>query len=65
MILLDGRTTEDLMKTIAGIDTWASLPAVKAGQVHVWYAGAPYSYREYADIYGELDGWLADAEPLD
>lgn len=30
---------------------WSNLPAVKAGQVHPWYAAAPYSYRSYAEVY--------------
>ena len=65
VILLDGRTTPELKKTLEGIDTWANLPAVRAGQVYVWYAGAPYSYQEYAEIFGELAGQLENAKQLD
>lgn len=65
VILLDGRTTDDMLAKLATIDTWANLPAVKAGQVYTWYAGAPYSYHSYAGIFGELEDQLEDAEPLD
>lgn len=65
VILFDGRATPSVRKTLEGIDTWANLPAVKAGQVYTWYAGAPYSYQEYADIFGELSDQLETAKPLD
>ncbi|WP_408897215.1 ABC transporter substrate-binding protein [Nocardioides sp. R1-1] len=65
VILMDVRNTEAVKEKMKGIDTWANLPAVKAGQVYGWYAGAPYSYQAYAEIFDELADELEDARPLD
>lgn len=64
VILLDGRNTDDTRDALESIDTWTSLPAVQAGQVHTWHAGAPYSYQEYADILTELADVLGTAEDV-
>ncbi|WP_235738858.1 ABC transporter substrate-binding protein [Nocardioides alcanivorans] len=64
VILIDGRNSEAVLAKMGTIDTWANLPAVKAGQVGTWYAGAPYSYAAYADILDELADVLENAEPL-
>lgn len=65
VILMDVRNTDAVKKKMETIDTWANLPAVKAGQVYEWYAGAPYSYEEYADIWGDLAEQLEGAKALD
>jgi len=65
VILMDVRNTEAVKQKMEGIDTWTNLPAVKAGQVYEWYAGAPYSYKAYADIFAGLAEHLAEARPLD
>ncbi|MCR1781244.1 ABC transporter substrate-binding protein [Nocardioides carbamazepini] len=64
VILMDIRNTDAVKEKMKGIDTWANLPAVKAGQVYEWYAGAPYSYQAYAEIFDELADQLEDAKPL-
>ncbi|WP_141004871.1 ABC transporter substrate-binding protein [Nocardioides humi] len=64
VILLDGRNTEDVKKKLETIDTWANLPAVQAGQVYTWYAGAPYSYQSYTKILDELADDLAKSQDL-
>lgn len=64
VILMDVRNTDAVRKKMETIDTWANLPAVKAGQVYGWYAGAPYSYEEYAGIWGDLAEQLAGAKAL-
>lgn len=64
VILMDVRNTDAVRKKMETIDTWANLPAVEAGQVYGWYAGAPYSYEEYADIWGDLAEQLAGAKAL-
>lgn len=64
VILMDVRNTAAVRKKMETIDTWANLPAVKAGQVYGWYAGAPYSYEEYAEIWGDLAEQLAGAKTL-
>ncbi|MBM0125196.1 ABC transporter substrate-binding protein [Pimelobacter simplex] len=65
VILMDVRNTEAVKEKMEGIDTWANLPAVKAGQVYGWYAGAPYSYQAYAEIFDRLGDELEGAKPLD
>lgn len=65
VILMDVRNTDAVKEKMEGIDTWANLPAVKAGQVYEWYAGAPYSYQAYAEIFGDLADRLEEAQPLD
>lgn len=60
VILIDARTGgsyDDLLQ----IDTWASLPAVQAGQLGNWYAGAPYSRARLAPIVTELTDVVRNA----
>lgn len=64
VILVDGRVEETMLAQAEKADTWKSLPAVEAGQVYTWYAGAPYSYAAYAEIFDELADQLTDSEPL-
>lgn len=64
VILFDARTYDAVATDLAGIPTWASLPAVQAGQVYPWYAAAPYSYKAYAGIYQEVADELAAARKL-
>lgn len=64
VVLIDARNTESVRKKMESIDTFANLPAVKAGQVYEWYAAAPYSYKVYADIFDELADDLEDSQPI-
>ncbi|WP_369373287.1 ABC transporter substrate-binding protein [Promicromonospora sp. Populi] len=64
VILFDARSRESNEADLAEIDTWASLPAVQAGQIYDWYAAAPYSYRAYAEIYQGIADALRAAEAL-
>ena len=64
VILFDERTPPEVLAKMKTIDTWANLPAVKAGQVYPWYAAAPYSYKVYTGIFDELADNLAKSEPL-
>ncbi|MBS4753029.1 ABC transporter substrate-binding protein [Nocardioides sp. zg-ZUI104] len=65
VVLLDARNTDAVKKKLETVDTWANLPAVKAGQVYSWYAAAPYSYAEYAEIWSDLADALKKSKPLD
>lgn len=53
LILIDARFDPE-SEEIAAIGTWQSLPAIEAGQIGPWYAGAPYSYARLAPIMQEL-----------
>ena len=64
VILLDARLTPSAKADLEKIPTWASLPAVKAGQVGQWFAAAPYSYKSYAKIFGDLATQLKDSKKL-
>lgn len=64
VILFDARVYGSIEDTLASIPTWTSLPAVQAGQVYAWYAGAPYSYRAYGEIFQEIADELAAAKDL-
>ena len=44
------------------IDTWASLPAVQAGQIGNWRAELPYSRASYASYLGELAETIGNAD---
>lgn len=64
LILVDARN-DQIVQEVDAVGTWESLPAVKAGQLGPWYAGAPYSYarltpmmRELAEIIRESDADL-------
>lgn len=61
LILIDGRSGESTFELLEGIGIWKSLPAVAAGQVGTWYAGAPYSYGRLAPTFQELADQLANA----
>jgi iron complex transport system substrate-binding protein len=65
VILMDARTPSGVVERMKGIDAWTELPAVKAGQVYKWYAAAPYSYKEYAEIFAELAENLRRSRPVD
>lgn len=65
VILMDARVSEDILKKMEGIDTWSNHPAVKADQVYPAYLAAPYSYVEYAGLFGDLADQLRESEPLD
>lgn len=56
LILIDQRDFENSAELLAGIGTWQALPAVQAGQIGPWYAGAPYSHKRFAPIMRELAG---------
>lgn len=61
LILVDARVIDQL-DTLKSIGTWTSLPAVVAGQIGPWYAGAPYSYVQLAPTLKELAGIIRDAD---
>jgi len=65
VIWYDARELPEMAEKAEGIDTWTSLPAVRAGQVHEWRTAAPYSYRQYAELYQDVAEWLAESEPVD
>jgi len=54
LILVDQRPGLLTQEQLNAIPTWTSLPAVQAGQVGPWYAGAPYSHKRFAPIMREL-----------
>lgn len=54
LILVDQRPGLLTQEQLNAIPTWTSLPAVQAGQVGPWYAGAPYSHHRFAPIMREL-----------
>lgn len=64
IILLDARegipTADDLSTSVP---IWNTLPAVKAGQLGNWYAGAPGSYGRLVPIMDELTALIASADP--
>ena len=62
LILVDARN-DQVVQEVATVGTWESLPAVKAGQLGPWYAGAPYSYARLAPMMRELAGIIRDADP--
>jgi iron complex transport system substrate-binding protein len=64
IILLDARKgypTPDELST--SVPIWNTLPAVQAGQLGNWYAGAPSSYGRLAPIMDELAALIASADP--
>jgi iron complex transport system substrate-binding protein len=56
LILVDERTAAADLDALKAVGTWAALPAVKAGQIGPWYAGAPWSHKRFAPIMSELAG---------
>jgi iron complex transport system substrate-binding protein len=48
LILIDTREGSYSLDDFAAVPTWASVPAVQAGQVDVWHAEPIYSYAGYA-----------------
>ncbi len=54
IILVDARGDGMNAEFLKTNDVWNSLPAVKAGQVGKWYAGAPYSRLRLTSIMVEL-----------
>ena len=48
LILVDTREGSYSLYDFAAVPTWASVPAVQAGQVEVWHAEPIYSYAGYA-----------------
>jgi iron complex transport system substrate-binding protein len=54
LILVDQRASDLSPEQLAEIPTWSALPAVQAGQVGPWYAGAPYSHARLVPIMQEL-----------
>lgn len=64
VILYDAREAPGTPDEVAKIPTWTRLPAVKAGQVYPWYTAAPYSYKQYAQIYDDIADWLEKAKKV-
>ncbi len=54
LILVDARSNAMTREEYAAIGTWASLPAVQAGQLGPWRTELPYSRRAYAEYLREL-----------
>lgn len=63
LILTDARTDQLQLDKLKELATWNALPAVQAGQVGPWYAGAPYSHQRLTPILQELTGLIANANP--
>ncbi|RIK46564.1 MAG: hypothetical protein DCC58_02735 [Chloroflexi bacterium] len=63
LILLDARAGVLTVDEFSSIGTWAALPAVQAGQVGPWYAGAPYSYIGLVPIMQELTALINASNP--
>ena len=64
IILVDARNATVSKEEIADVaPIWNTLPAVQAGQVGNWWAGAPYSYSRLIPILDELTGVIAAADP--
>lgn len=63
IILVDARPGNPTVEEIAAaVPLWNSLPAVAAGQVGPWYAGAPSSYGRLAPIMDELSALIEAAD---
>jgi iron complex transport system substrate-binding protein len=64
VILLDARkgmpTADDLSTSVP---IWNTLPAVQAGQLGSWYAGAPSSYGRLVPIMDELTALIEASDP--
>jgi iron complex transport system substrate-binding protein len=64
VILVDARPGNPTPEELAeAVPLWNSLPAVQAGQIGPWYAGAPSSYSRLAPIMDELTALLEAADP--
>ncbi|WP_100445507.1 ABC transporter substrate-binding protein [Glycomyces xiaoerkulensis] len=63
-ILLDQRTGNLKLETLAEEPTWASLPAVEAGQVTPWNPEPVYSHVGVAEILESIAEALSGAEPV-
>lgn len=61
LILTDAREMALSQGELAKIPTWATLPAVKSGQLGLWHAETPYSYQKYAGVLTELTGVVRKA----
>jgi iron complex transport system substrate-binding protein len=63
VILVDARPGNPTPEEIAeAVPLWNTLPAVQAGQIGAWYAGAPSSYGRLAPIMDELTALLESAD---
>jgi iron complex transport system substrate-binding protein len=62
LILLDARLTQEQLDDLAKVAVWDALPAVQAGQVGRWYAGAPYSHQRLTPILQELTGLIGNSK---
>jgi iron-desferrioxamine transport system substrate-binding protein len=56
LILTDARSDGLPQSELAKIPTWSQLPAVEAGQLGLWHAETPMSYRKLAPVIRELTG---------
>jgi iron complex transport system substrate-binding protein len=61
LILVDARN-DQIVQEVEGVGTWEALPAVQAGQLGPWYAGAPYSYARLAPMMRELAEIIREAD---
>lgn len=58
LILVDARSAQLSPEQLADIPTWSALPAVQAGQIGPWYAGAPYSHARLVPIMQQLTEFI-------
>ncbi|HEU0164302.1 MAG TPA: ABC transporter substrate-binding protein [Thermomicrobiales bacterium] len=61
LILFDFR---DDISVLSGNPVWESLPAVKAGQVGLWYGAFPYSYQELSRVLDLMTAQVAKAKVI-
>jgi iron complex transport system substrate-binding protein len=64
LILLDDRTTALQPKDLTGKPTWATLPAVKAGQVLGWGSELRYSYTSLGPVVAGFATALQNAKKV-
>ncbi|MCA9864162.1 MAG: ABC transporter substrate-binding protein [Thermomicrobiales bacterium] len=62
LFLVDARSGE-IPPELAGIATWASQPAVKAGQVAPWFAVYPYGRKAFTPILERLAEAIRAVDP--
>jgi iron complex transport system substrate-binding protein len=62
VVLIDGRTFDDSVKTAEDQPTWTSIRAAQEGQVIEWPAFWLHTYRDYAEALEKLTDDLSDVD---
>jgi hypothetical protein len=62
LILVESRAGAMMPEEYMGIDIWASLPGVQAGQTGKWRTELPYSRASYATYLRELAETIRHAD---